>query len=144
MHVWKVDPSSDSSTCNLIIAWKPGFSTSDTFSCPNIGIDESHQYLGTLHRGKITQKQIIFWLKRLLSKKYQVLTKNWLTFLWREHLFKHGYVQHLFLGGRRSLAKKYYRIQNNIFCFKISFQKVQFIVPRHSNTFWMVHTSYLS
>ena len=36
-----------------------------------------------------------------------------------------------------------HRIQNNIFCFIISFQKVQFIVTRHSNTFWMVHTSYI-
>ena len=36
-----------------------------------------------------------------------------------------------------------HHIQNNIFCFIISFQKVQFIVPRHSNTFWMVLTSYI-
>ena len=36
-----------------------------------------------------------------------------------------------------------HRIQNNIFCFIISFQKVQFIVPRHSNTFCLVLTSYV-
>ena len=116
MHVWKGDPSSDSSTCNLIIVWKPGFSTCGTFSCPNIGIDGSPSTLAYSTEERWLKNKLFFWLKRLLSKNYQVL-KKWLTFLWREHLFKHGYVQHLFSGGRRSLAKKCYiyidhRVQN--------------------------------